>query len=47
MDRSGQVIGVNIARADPIQTFAIPSDVVQTVMASLKAQAQKKSRTEQ
>jgi serine protease Do len=42
VDRSGQVVGINIARADPIQTFAIPSDVVQEVIAELKAQAQKK-----
>jgi serine protease Do len=34
---SGEVIGVNIARADPIQTFAIPSDVVQKVVTELKA----------
>jgi serine protease Do len=38
VDRSGQVIGVNIARADPMQTFAIPSDVVQRVVATLKAE---------
>jgi serine protease Do len=42
VDRLGQVIGINIARADPIQTFAIPSDVVQQVIADLKARAQKK-----
>jgi serine protease Do len=39
VDRSGQVIGVNIARADPLQTFAIPSEVVQHVIVELKAQA--------
>jgi S1-C subfamily serine protease len=43
VDRSGQVIGINIARADPVQTFAIPSDVVQKVVAELKALSLKKS----
>ncbi len=38
VDRSGQVIGINIARADPLQTFAIPADVVQKVIAELMAQ---------
>jgi hypothetical protein len=42
VDRTGQVIGINIARADPIQTFAIPSDQVREVITELKAQAQKK-----
>jgi serine protease Do len=37
VDRSGQVIGINIARADPMRTFAVPSDVVQKVVAELKA----------
>jgi serine protease Do len=41
VDRSGQVIGINIARPDPMRTFAIPSDVVQTEIAELKAKAQK------
>lgn len=35
---SGEVIGINIARADPVQTFAIPGDVVQQVIAKLKAE---------
>jgi serine protease Do len=35
VDRSGQVIGVNIARADAMQTFAIPSEVVRQVIAEL------------
>jgi serine protease Do len=39
VDRSGQVIGINIARVNAIQTFAIPSDAVQTVIAQLKRQA--------
>ena len=37
VDRSGHVIGINIARADPLQTFTIPSDVVQQVITKLKA----------
>jgi serine protease Do len=41
VDRSGQVIGVNIARADEVQTFAIPADVVQKVVAELKSRAAK------
>jgi serine protease Do len=42
VDRSGRVVGLNIARADPMQTFAIPSGVVQRVVAQLKAQSQKR-----
>jgi S1-C subfamily serine protease len=38
VDRSGRVVGVNIARADPLQTFAIPSDVVQEVLLGLFAE---------
>jgi serine protease Do len=45
VDREGRVIGINIARADPMQTFAIPSDFVQKVIADLKAQIQKKSES--
>jgi serine protease Do len=41
VDRFGQVIGINIARADPMQTFAIPSEVLQKVIAELLTQAQK------
>jgi serine protease Do len=37
VDRSGHVIGINTARADPLQTFAIPGAVVQQVIAQLKA----------
>jgi serine protease Do len=36
VDRSGQVIGINIARADPMQTFAIRSSVVLEVIAEMK-----------
>ncbi|MCI0599433.1 MAG: trypsin-like peptidase domain-containing protein [Beijerinckiaceae bacterium] len=39
VDRTGQVIGLNIARADPMQSFAIPSDVAQQVLAKLMKQA--------
>jgi S1-C subfamily serine protease len=35
VDRTGQVMGVNIARADAMQTFAIPSEVVRQVIAEL------------
>jgi serine protease Do len=41
VDRSGQVIGMNIARADPLQTFAIPANVVEQVIVDLKAKALK------
>ena len=40
VNRLGQVIGINIARPDPGRTFAIPSDVVQRIIAELKAQTQ-------
>ena len=36
---TGQVIGINIARADPMQSFAIPSDVAQQALAELMTQA--------
>jgi serine protease Do len=39
VDRLGQVVGINIARADPMLTFAIPADVVQNVIAELMAQS--------
>jgi S1-C subfamily serine protease len=39
VDRSGRVIGINIARANPIQTFAIPSDQIREVIAELLARA--------
>jgi serine protease Do len=35
VDREGRVIGVNIARADSVQTFAIPADVVERLVISL------------
>jgi S1-C subfamily serine protease len=43
VNRSGQVIGINIARADLMQSFAIPSEVVRKVIAELKALPAKKS----
>jgi S1-C subfamily serine protease len=39
VDRFGQIIGVNVARADEVQTFAIPSGVVQKLVAELKSKA--------
>jgi S1-C subfamily serine protease len=39
VDRLGQIVGINIACADPMRTFAIPADVVQKVIAELMAQA--------
>jgi serine protease Do len=42
VDLAGRVVGVNIARADTIRTFAVPADVVQKVIADLLAQADKK-----
>lgn len=36
VNRSGDVVGINIARADMIRTFAIPSGVVRTIVAELK-----------
>jgi serine protease Do len=35
VDRTGRVIGVNIARADAMQTFAIPSEAARQVVAGL------------
>ena len=40
--RSGEIVGINIARADEVQTFAIPIDVVRKVVIELKAKAEKK-----
>jgi serine protease Do len=40
VDRTGRVIGVNIARADAMQTFAIPSEVVRQVVAELMGPSQ-------
>jgi S1-C subfamily serine protease len=42
VNRSGEIVGINIARADEIQTLAIPSDVVRKVVVELKAKAEKK-----
>jgi serine protease Do len=42
VNRSGKVIGINIARADMVQTFAIPSDVARELVAELKTKAGKK-----
>ena len=39
VDLAGNVIGLNIARADEVQTFAIPADDVRKVAAELMAQA--------
>jgi serine protease Do len=36
VNRQGEVIGINIARADPIRSFAIPHDVAQQVIAELR-----------
>jgi S1-C subfamily serine protease len=41
VDRLGQVIGINIARADHMRTFAISTGVVQRVIAELMAQSQR------
>jgi serine protease Do len=41
VDRCGRVIGVNIARADAMQTFAIPGEVVRRVLTELMASAAK------
>jgi hypothetical protein len=35
-------VGINIARADEVQTFVIPSDVVQKVISEVKGKAEKK-----
>ncbi len=40
--RSGEIVGINIARADAVQTFAIPGDVVRKVVAGLRARAEKR-----
>jgi serine protease Do len=40
VDRSGAVVAVNIARADPIQTYAIPAAVVREAIATMKARVQ-------
>jgi S1-C subfamily serine protease len=39
VDRFGAVLGVNIARASTMETYAIPGDAVQTVIAELSAGA--------
>jgi serine protease Do len=39
VNRFGQVIAVNVARVDQVQTFAIPADVVQRVIGELRQQA--------
>lgn len=36
VNQAGEVVGINIARADMIQTFAIPSGIVRTIIAQLK-----------
>jgi hypothetical protein len=37
----GEVVGINIARADEVQTFAIPGDLVQAIIVELKSNAVK------
>jgi hypothetical protein len=44
VDRTGAVIAVNIARADPIQTYAIPAAFVREATAAMKAQVQTPSK---
>jgi serine protease Do len=40
VDLSGNVVGLNIARADATRTLAIPADVLRAVIKSLRAQAE-------
>jgi serine protease Do len=40
VDRSGAVLAVNVARADPIQTLAIPAAVVREAIAAMKTHVQ-------
>jgi serine protease Do len=37
VDLDGQVLGLNIARAGRVETWALPGDVIQPIMADLKA----------
>ncbi len=39
--RSGEILGINIARANMVQTLVIPSDVVQKLVSELKGKAEK------
>ncbi|MEX2118089.1 MAG: serine protease [Pirellulales bacterium] len=39
VDLAGRVVGLNIARADTTRTLAIPADVLQTLIAELRQQA--------
>jgi S1-C subfamily serine protease len=41
VDLAGRVVGLNIARADTTRTLAIPSDVLQVVIAELRAKVGK------
>jgi len=43
IDLAGNVIGINIARADSTRTLAIPADVAQQVVAELLAKAKSKT----
>ena len=43
IDISGKVVGINIARADRIATYAVPSEAVQAVIEKLKLRASTKS----
>lgn len=40
VDLSGNVVGLNIARADATRTLAIPADVLRMVIQELRAQAE-------
>jgi hypothetical protein len=40
VDLSGNVVGLNIARADATRTLAIPADVLRAVIKALRAQAE-------
>jgi S1-C subfamily serine protease len=42
VDRTGRVVGLNIARADEVQTFAIPSDVAEKAVAEMWSTAEQK-----
>ena len=37
VDLDGRVLGLNIARAGRVETWALPGDVIQPIMADLKA----------
>lgn len=43
LDLDGKVVGLNIAKADPARTLAIPAEVVRKVVAELRNEADRKS----